>query len=197
MLNEDHNISYWLHKALYVDYWNLHDRSRRKEFGSVILLQTFIGSIFTALYYFRFRFEDEFYTLFAFYGLVFVYALVTIVPTIAVHIRRLHDVGKTGWWHPLGLSFIFNITIGIFVIPIVIIYGLFILLFYNGSTPFDSDTINSLTDMVSYVIIFIWSGCVLTGVAFLFFDSEKGPNKWGENPKEDNYIKEIDTIGAK
>ncbi len=31
------------------------------------------------------------------------FTLATIVPTIAVSVRRLHDIGKTGWWVLLHL----------------------------------------------------------------------------------------------
>lgn len=33
------------------------------------------------------------------YGL---YILAIIVPTIAVTVRRLHDIGKSGWWYFIG-----------------------------------------------------------------------------------------------
>ena len=32
-----------------------------------------------------------------------VYALAVLIPTIAVSIRRLHDVDRTGWWLLIGL----------------------------------------------------------------------------------------------
>jgi uncharacterized membrane protein YhaH (DUF805 family) len=32
------------------------------------------------------------------FALCFLYALVAIFPGLAVSIRRLHDVGKSGWW---------------------------------------------------------------------------------------------------
>ena len=31
-------------------------------------------------------------------GLLFIYALATLIPGLAVAIRRLHDTGKSGWW---------------------------------------------------------------------------------------------------
>jgi uncharacterized membrane protein YhaH (DUF805 family) len=31
------------------------------------------------------------------------YSLAVIIPSLAVSIRRLHDVGKTGWWLLIGL----------------------------------------------------------------------------------------------
>lgn len=32
-------------------------------------------------------------------GLLFAYSLVIMVPGLAVTIRRLHDIGKSGWWY--------------------------------------------------------------------------------------------------
>lgn len=38
--------------------------------------------------------------LFAIYGL---YALATLIPSLAVAVRRLHDIGKSGWWILISL----------------------------------------------------------------------------------------------
>ena len=35
--------------------------------------------------------------------LLVIYALGTLVPSIAVMVRRLHDVGKSGWWYFIAL----------------------------------------------------------------------------------------------
>ena len=32
-----------------------------------------------------------------------IYALAVLIPTLAVGARRLHDIGKSGWWQLLGL----------------------------------------------------------------------------------------------
>lgn len=38
------------------------------------------------------------------YGYIYVlYALVSIIPSLAVGVRRLHDVGKSGWFYLIGL----------------------------------------------------------------------------------------------
>lgn len=38
------------------------------------------------------------------YGYIYLlYALFVLVPGIAVSVRRLHDVGKSGWWYLIGL----------------------------------------------------------------------------------------------
>ncbi len=47
--------------------------------------------------------------------LQFILALALLIPTIAIGVRRLHDIGKSGWWLLIGL------------IPIV---GFFVLLYF-------------------------------------------------------------------
>ncbi|MBN2895115.1 MAG: DUF805 domain-containing protein [Campylobacterales bacterium] len=44
-----------------------------------------------------------------------IYALAVLVPSIAVGIRRMHDIGKSGWWLLVGL------------IPVL---GLFVLIYF-------------------------------------------------------------------
>jgi len=46
------------------------------------------------------------------------YGLAVLIPSIAVSIRRLHDLGKSGWWILLG------------VIPLVNFIGFFVLLYF-------------------------------------------------------------------
>ena len=45
-----------------------------------------------------------------------IYALALIVPSIAVSVRRLHDIGKSGWW--------------IFIAAIPIVGGIILLVFH-------------------------------------------------------------------
>ena len=46
------------------------------------------------------------------------FSLGTLIPSVALAIRRLHDIGKSGWWILLG------------VIPPVNIIGIFVLLYF-------------------------------------------------------------------
>ena len=46
------------------------------------------------------------------------YGLILLIPGIAVAIRRLHDIGKSGWWILLGM------------IPIVNFIGIFVLIYF-------------------------------------------------------------------
>ena len=47
-----------------------------------------------------------------------IFSLGTFIPALALAIRRLHDIGKNGWWILLG------------VIPIVNFIGIFVLLYF-------------------------------------------------------------------
>jgi uncharacterized membrane protein YhaH (DUF805 family) len=68
------------------------------------------------------------------------YSLAVLLPTVGVLVRRLHDVGKSGWY------------ILIVLIPLIGIIWLLILLFSN---------------------------------------SQQGENKWGPNPKDDQWSTEV------
>ena len=174
MQKGENNIISWLYKALCTDYWNFSGRARRREFWYVIFLQAFVGVVCTTLHYAYFRFVNEFFVSLSFYGIAYVYLLLTIIPTISVHVRRLHDAGKTGWWHPAGISFILNITFGLFLIVVVFIYGLVVLLFYQGKAPFESDIIDMFFHIISFIVALILFGSIIVGITFLFFDSERG-----------------------
>jgi len=75
------------------NYANFSGRARRTEYWMFFLFNFIVGIIAIVL--------DNFLGLTMGglpYGvLYFIYALVTIIPGIAVTVRRLHDVGKSGW----------------------------------------------------------------------------------------------------
>jgi uncharacterized membrane protein YhaH (DUF805 family) len=50
-----------------------------------------------------------------------IYVLGTIVPSIAILVRRLHDINKSGWWYFIAL------------IPLVGVVWLFVLLLTKGT----------------------------------------------------------------
>lgn len=76
--------------------WNVFTgRSRRKEYWTFTLVNVVIGIVINILGSIISQ------TLFGIIGLLFCLAL--IIPGIAVGIRRLHDVGKSGWWLLISL----------------------------------------------------------------------------------------------
>lgn len=81
----------------YVDFWknyvNFSGRSRRAAFWYVILMNIIIAVVLSVLMA----------ASSAFYYVSVVYDLAIIIPSIALWVRRLHDIGRCGWWYLLAL----------------------------------------------------------------------------------------------
>jgi len=83
-------------------------RARRKEY--------WFFALFNAIFVFALTVIDisaGLYDVFAEIGLLSgLYSLAVLLPSIAVSVRRLHDIGRTGWW----LLIVFVPIIGIIVL---------------------------------------------------------------------------------
>jgi uncharacterized membrane protein YhaH (DUF805 family) len=71
-------------------------RSRRKEYW---YFQLFNAIVMIFLGLFAVAFSDQGKPAMIPFGLMFAYGLVLFVPSLAVTVRRLHDIGKSGWWY--------------------------------------------------------------------------------------------------
>jgi uncharacterized membrane protein YhaH (DUF805 family) len=71
-------------------------RSRRKEYW---YFQLFNAIVMIFLGLFAVAFSDQGKPAMIPFGFMFTYGFVVFVPSIAVTIRRLHDIGKSGWWY--------------------------------------------------------------------------------------------------
>ena len=74
-------------------------RSRRKEYWYFQLFNAIV-MIFLAL--FAIAFSDQGKPAMFPFGLMFAYGFVLIVPALSITVRRLHDIGKSGWWYFIG-----------------------------------------------------------------------------------------------
>lgn len=92
---EDYNIFDWFIKCL-KNYANFNGRARRKEFW-FFYLALVVCNIFAIVL------DAILETEVIFYGIV---TLATIIPFLAVSARRLHDIGKSGWWYLISLTVI-------------------------------------------------------------------------------------------
>ena len=79
----------------YKEYANFEGRARRREYWGFML---FWNIIYLAFYGLTLALEDN--ALLMTGGMItcFLLAIVNIVPQIAVSVRRLHDIGKSGWY---------------------------------------------------------------------------------------------------
>ncbi len=90
----------WYLKVVKEHYADFKGRARRKEYwmftlfniiflGVAVVLDTLLGLSFTELVP---------------YGWIYViYVLAVFIPGIAVVVRRLHDIGKSGWFYFIAL----------------------------------------------------------------------------------------------
>ena len=76
-------------QLFFKNYTNFNGRSTRSEFWWVVLANVIVCAVLCVLM----AISSVFIALYA------IYALAIIVPNIAVTIRRLHDIGKSGWYY--------------------------------------------------------------------------------------------------
>ena len=77
-------------KSVFSNYANFSGRARRSEYWYFVLFSLIIGLIPIVN---------------------LIVGLISIIPGIAVCVRRLHDIGKSGWWLLLCLIPIVNLIL--------------------------------------------------------------------------------------
>ena len=96
-------ISFAIKKG-FLNYFNFSGRSSRSEFWYFYLFILILSSITTFIDTFIFGYHpEELGTT----GEIFL--LLTIIPQLSIIVRRLHDVGKSGWWFLLSFVSRFNV----------------------------------------------------------------------------------------
>ena len=89
--------------------FNFTGRSRRKEYWAA----TLFNSIFIFILFFIFLaigFIINNYSIFViFYFIYVIFILIIAIPNLSLCIRRLHDVGKSGWFYLIGFIPIINL----------------------------------------------------------------------------------------
>ena len=84
------------------NYTTFSGRARRKEYWMFILFNTIFGFVFGIIF-----------GLIGVPELTQLYTLATLLPSVAVGVRRMHDVGKSGWFVLIPFyNFILAVTEG-------------------------------------------------------------------------------------
>ena len=98
------------------------------------------------------------------------------IPSMAVVFRRLHDIGRSGWWS--GVSYI---LVAISILSVLFMAGFDFGVLMDNESMFR--TLSGTQRMIA-LLPFI-GGLVLCFVILVFslFDSEPGENKYGPSPK--------------
>ena len=99
----DNNVDYNWYFHVWKNYGNFEGRASRKEYWNFVLfnfLVTLILALVSA-------------------GILSViYVILVIVPSVAVAVRRLHDVGKSGWM--IAMMRVMNMTVRLLIFPMMI-----------------------------------------------------------------------------
>jgi len=83
----------WYKKVVFENYANFEGRARRKEYWMFFLANIIISFVLGFIMGLIFAFISP-----SLAPLANIYSLAVFVPSIAVAIRRMHDIGKSGWY---------------------------------------------------------------------------------------------------
>ena len=158
-------------KRGFSNYFSFNGRSTRAEYWWWVLF-TFVGSGILGI-------ADNIINVFAEAGqaslLSNLFVLATLIPSLALGSRRLHDIGKSGWWQ---LAIISLMALGF----ILIIVGI-VVAFISGS---DGDLglvvwlILVGSGLCALVVTFVW------GIRWFVRQGEDGPSEYGPDPRQPN-----------
>jgi uncharacterized membrane protein YhaH (DUF805 family) len=91
-------------KSFWSNYTNFKGRARRSEYWYVQLFLVFTNLIAAPIDLALLNWDTERFTAQGGGGIVgLIWILITIVPAIALLIRRIHDTNRSGWWALIGL----------------------------------------------------------------------------------------------
>lgn len=86
------------YKKFFRNYANFKDRSTRKDYWLVILINIIIGFCVGLIGGFLGEEAEKVCTV-----VVGIYSLATLIPSLALEVRRLHDINKSGWFILISL----------------------------------------------------------------------------------------------
>lgn len=119
------------------------------------------------------------------------FILYTALPGLAVYVRRVHDVGWSGWW--IGLHYgIAAVIFGIFWFQLML--GVQEWLWMNESVSWDAETVKSLTahlemapaypllDEICRMLGYVNHGLGLFLFVLTLWPSQQTENRYGQKP---------------
>ena len=152
----------WFIKCL-KQYSDFNGRARRKEYWMFSLVQFLFGLILFTADVILFVLPSD-----AFPILTMLYVTFAFFPSLAVAVRRLHDIGKSAWWYVKVCLVIYAVSIVLAILwAIGSIYSIDVLMYI--SIP---------------LFLLVYIGALVWFIVLFCKDSELHENKWGLNPKD-------------
>ncbi len=94
----DYNIIDWWKKVVIKNYANFQGRARRAEYWNYVLANFVIYILMNILFFSSAGALDSQFLSGAFGLFILFFALGMLIPSLAVLVRRLHDINKSGWF---------------------------------------------------------------------------------------------------
>lgn len=176
-------------------YAEFNGRSRRSEFwlwvlfriligmaiGSIAgtLLITSLGPLVNDTHPDPSRFLSSYFT---FMPLLSLINLGLLLPSLAVGVRRLHDIGRTGWWLIMPMVVM---TVGMTIFFIICGTQIFTLA-GAGHELSDEQGLKVVFTFIGSAFLFILLPLLIAEIVMLVFyvtEGKRGPNRFGEDPK--------------
>lgn len=110
-----------------------------------------------------------------------IFALVVLLPDLAVTCRRLHDIGKSGWWQLVWVVLAVLAVVPIVVGVVIALSGLFA---GEGSWGEWWSAISWAPIVVGVVIAFlVWIVLLVWWLVWMVKQGQAGPNHYGPDPR--------------
>ncbi len=158
----------WYKKVIFENYANFSGRARRSEYWYFTLVNLIFAIATTAI--------DK--TLDLKFGLNSLYSLAVFIPGLAVSVRRLHDIGKSGW-----------LLLIVYLVMIAAVVSLVVAAFATMGGSFSAGIgIGLIVPILIILALLIWI------LVLYCTNGDEGENKYGPDPKRNG--EEINEIGT-
>ena len=97
-LEKNYNIFDWWKKVFFKNYFNFSGRARRMEYWSYALVNFIITLPFYVLHFIDIAKSDFQNPFSPYYFIIMLISLATLLPSLGVFVRRMHDTNRSGWW---------------------------------------------------------------------------------------------------
>lgn len=148
-------------------YADFNGRARRMEFGMYLLISFLLGILISVLGI----------TVMGVIWLNYLANLLLLVPSVAVYVRRLHDLNMSGWW-----------IIPFYIMPTIYFYGM--LMFYG--IALGTNLVQFYEVAGVWFIMYVALSCVSFAflIYLIFKEGDRYPNQYGDDPKKEMHYQQ-------
>jgi len=174
-----------------VKYVDFQGRARRSEFWLWVLFRIIVGmvsgSIVTSVMFSGMNFQnpDPSQFMARYFQVVPVIQLINLallLPSIAVAVRRLHDINRTGWWYIMPIV----VSIAGFIV-FFISFGAKLITMAGGADHMtDQQGLQFVLSMFGSIFLYLILPILVAEIVMLVFyvtDGTPGSNRFGPDPK--------------